>query len=193
MLSLAAAFGQTRVLITLIPIFWPSPPPPPYVKCNAFFIVIHIVNFDAFTIFTVEINAFFFSKSPRNAICASPQSQSPHNTPHDSYVFSNDSWDSYLKSLEQVPQLDTPQYVVYKVLPIVWNIPQKDHTIPAEVLPNDSEALFHHFIIPWNSGSIILWFSSVHNSKSLGGGAAKYRFPSSQHLYWKYIIHVQNT
>ena len=28
------------------------------------------------------------------------------------------------------------------VVSIVWNIPQKHHTIPAEVLPNDSEALF---------------------------------------------------
>ena len=34
------------------------------------------------------------------------------------------------------------------VVSVVWNIPQKHHTIPAEVLPNDSEALFvdtpHH-------------------------------------------------
>ena len=27
------------------------------------------------------------------------------------------------------------------VVSIVWNIPQKQHTIPAEVLPNDSVAL----------------------------------------------------
>ena len=27
------------------------------------------------------------------------------------------------------------------VVSIVWNIPQKHHAIPAEVLPNDSEAL----------------------------------------------------
>ena len=61
-LSSAAAFWQTRVLITLIPIFWP--PPPPYVKCNAFFIVIPIVNFNAFIIFTVKINAFFSPPPP---------------------------------------------------------------------------------------------------------------------------------
>ena len=68
-----------------IPIFWPPAPPSPYIKCNALFIVIHIVNFDAFTIFTAEINAFF-SKSP-------------------------------------------------------LVLPPKHHTIPAEVLPNDTEAL----------------------------------------------------
>ena len=31
------------------------------------------------------------------------------------------------------------------VVSVVWNIPQKHHTIPAEVLPNDSEALFQIF------------------------------------------------
>ena len=43
------------------------------------------------------------------------------------------------------------------VVSIVWNIPQKHHTIPAEVLPNDSEALF----------IAILWINTVYYSKNV--------------------------